>query len=117
MLVLISIRSLQPVPESSCPTKINFTLSSIVVPTPIFHLHFPKVTSRSQMVHAHEHGGVSHAHPGGDHGHTHEVLDGPGSYLGREMPIVEGRDWRERAFTIGIGGYGLHVRQLTKWQG
>lgn len=21
------------------------------------------------------------------------------------MPIVEGRDWNERAFTVGIGGY------------
>ena len=30
---------------------------------------------------------------------------GPGSFLGREMPIVEGRDWKERAFTVGIGGY------------
>ena len=25
----------------------------------------------------------------------------------REMPIVEGRDWHDRAFTIGIGGYGM----------
>ena len=55
--------------------------------------------------HDHAHDGVSHSHPGGDHGHTHEVLDGPGSYLGRDMPTFEGRDWNERAFTIGIGGY------------
>lgn len=49
----------------------------------------------------------SHSHDQAaiDHGHTHEILDGPGSYLGREMPIIEGRDWEERAFTIGIGGY------------
>jgi len=60
------------------------------------------------MSHTHAHDGVSHAHadiPTVDHGHSHEILDGPGSYLGREMPIVEGRNWAERAFTIGIGGY------------
>ena len=50
--------------------------------------------------------GHDHAHdaPGGDHGHTHEQYNGPGSYMGREMPIIEGRNWNERAFTIGIGG-------------
>jgi urease accessory protein len=64
------------------------------------------------MSHSHD-GGVSHSHShdGGfnaqEHGHSHEILDGPGSYLGREMPIVEGRDWSDRAFTIGIGGYVL----------
>lgn len=61
------------------------------------------------MAHAHSHDGVSHSHDDGfnaqEHGHSHEILDGPGSYLGREMPIVEGRDWSERAFTIGIGGF------------
>jgi urease accessory protein len=56
--------------------------------------------------HSHDNGDHSHSHDGVDaHGHTHEILDGPGSYLGREMPIVEGRNWSERAFTIGIGGY------------
>ena len=56
--------------------------------------------------HSHSHeGGHGYTHAGVDHGHTHEILDGPGSYLGREMPIVEGRDWMERAFTVGIGGY------------
>jgi urease accessory protein len=49
--------------------------------------------------HSHDHG-VSAA----EHGHSHEILDGPGSFLGREMPIIEGRDWKERAFTVGIGG-------------
>lgn len=59
---------------------------------------------------SHNHDGVAHAHAhdgglnGQDHGHTHEILIGPGSYLGREMPIVEGRQWAGRAFTIGIGG-------------
>ncbi|KAI0009318.1 CobW/HypB/UreG, nucleotide-binding domain-containing protein [Xylariaceae sp. FL0662B] len=61
------------------------------------------------MAHTHSHDGVtSHSHDGGfsaaEHGHSHEILDGPGSFLGREMPIVEGRNWHERAFTIGIGG-------------
>ncbi|KAI9774181.1 MAG: hypothetical protein M1839_001883 [Geoglossum umbratile] len=54
------------------------------------------------MSHTHEVGGIGHSHA--DHGHTHEILDGPGSYIGREMPIIEGRDWNERAFTVGIGG-------------
>lgn len=60
------------------------------------------------MAHTHSHDGVGgHSHDGfsaAEHGHSHEILDGPGSYLGREMPIVEGRSWPERAFTIGIGG-------------
>ncbi len=59
----------------------------------------------------HSHDGINF-HAGHDtpfsaaeHGHSHEILDGPGSYLGREMPIVEGRNWEDRAFTVGIGGY------------
>lgn len=65
--------------------------------------------------HTHSHDGRSHshshahAHDGGTHGHSHEILDGPGSYLNREMPLIEGRDWKERAFTIGIGGLVLSV--------
>lgn len=57
---------------------------------------------------SHDHG-VSHSHddPFNGHGHSHEILDGPGSYLQREMPLIEGRDWRDRAFTIGIGGYNF----------
>ena len=59
--------------------------------------------------HSHSHdGGVAHAHShDGLAPHTHETLYGPGSYTQREMPIVEGRDWHDRAFTIGIGGYDL----------
>jgi urease accessory protein len=56
----------------------------------------------------HTHDGIhfhdSHDQAPADHGHSHEVLDGPGSYMGREMPIIDGRDWSERAFTVGIGG-------------
>ena len=61
------------------------------------------------MAHSHDNGLTSHSHPTGDfnaaeHGHSHEILDGPGSYTLREMPLSEGRDWEDRAFTIGIGG-------------
>jgi urease accessory protein len=61
------------------------------------------------MSHSHSHDDFSdhphsHSDPNGDHGHSHEILDGPGSWANREMPIIEGRDWKERAFTVGIGG-------------
>lgn len=74
------------------------------------------------MSHSHSHDGAphSHSHDGGfnaqEHGHSHEILDGPGSYLGREMPIVEGRDWSDRAFTIGIGGF-VHPPTHTRSRG
>ena len=63
---------------------------------------------------SHSHDGIdahSHSHEfnAAEHGHSHEILDGPGSYMDREMPIVEGRDWTERAFTVGIGGYAPHL--------
>jgi urease accessory protein len=45
-----------------------------------------------------------HSHDLRDHGHDHEILDGPGSYLAREPPIIDDRNWSERAFTVGIGG-------------
>lgn len=64
----------------------------------------------------------SHDHPGFDaaeHGHSHEILDGPGSYMGREMPLIEGRDWRDRAFTVGIGGYApcdqFYLQRTQEW--
>ena len=53
--------------------------------------------------HFHDHSAFNAA----EHGHSHEILDGPGSYMGREMPLIEGRDWNDRAFTVGIGGYAL----------
>jgi urease accessory protein len=54
------------------------------------------------MAHSHSH---SHSHDNiADHGHSHEILHGPGSYLNREQPLIEDRDWNDRAFTIGIGG-------------
>jgi urease accessory protein len=60
------------------------------------------------MAHSHSHdGGIDHSHddPFNGHGHSHDILDGPGSYVNRAMPLIEGRDWNDRAFTIGIGGY------------
>lgn len=69
------------------------------------------------MAQTHSHDGVQthshdHAMSAVEHGHTHEILDGPGSYMGREMPIIEGRDWNERAFTVGIGGYAVILSGL-----
>ncbi|KAH9820051.1 CobW/HypB/UreG, nucleotide-binding domain-containing protein [Melampsora americana] len=47
----------------------------------------------------------SHSHDHSiDHGHTHEHLNHPGKFTERDLPNYEGRDWIERAFTIGIGG-------------
>jgi urease accessory protein len=41
-----------------------------------------------------------HHHP---HDHDHDRTDeGPGTFVGRDRPIA--RDFRERAFTVGIGG-------------
>ncbi|KAH9461773.1 hypothetical protein Pst134EB_005694 [Puccinia striiformis f. sp. tritici] len=53
--------------------------------------------------HSHQHSSDIHdrAH---DHGHSHEHLDHPGKFLERDLPDFTGRDWTERAFTIGIGG-------------
>ncbi len=50
--------------------------------------------------HSHSH---SHSHDhGNDHGHTHEHLDHPGHFDERELPLD--RDFKRRAFTIGVGG-------------
>jgi urease accessory protein len=42
---------------------------------------------------------LPHDHP---HPHVHEEPDGPGTFHERTAPLV--RDYRSRAFTIGIGG-------------
>ena len=63
----------------------------------------------------HSHDGlISHSHLDPsvvEHGHSHEILDGPGSYIAREMPLDEGRDWTDRAFTVGIGGYATPTKR------
>ena len=43
---------------------------------------------------------MSHHHHG--NGHTHEHLDHPGHFHERELPLD--RDFKRRAFTVGIGG-------------
>jgi len=43
-----------------------------------------------------------HFHEHGSDRHTHEHLDHPGSFHNRERPL--GRDFSQRAFTVGIGG-------------
>ncbi|XP_072175027.1 urease accessory protein UreG-like isoform X1 [Diadema setosum] len=55
-------------------------------------------------------GGISGASPAGhshdhgqEHGHTHEHLDNAGFFINREMPLSRA-DWKQRAFTVGIGG-------------
>ncbi|RHZ72450.1 hypothetical protein Glove_242g119 [Diversispora epigaea] len=58
--------------------------------------------SSSNKVDSHFHG--EHAHSHDQHGHTHEQLDNPGKYTEREKPLFERRNWKERAFTVGIGG-------------
>ena len=64
--------------------------------------------SHGNHTHTHEGGGShSHSRGGGDHGHTHEHWPNAGSYVNREQPIHVGRDWKDRAFTVGIGGYSL----------
>ncbi|CAB4383038.1 unnamed protein product [Rhizophagus irregularis] len=56
-------------------------------------------SSATGSVHGH-----GHDHGVGEHGHTHEQLDNPGKYTEREPPKYEKRNWKERAFTVGIGG-------------
>lgn len=46
----------------------------------------------------------THSHSHDQHGHSHEQLDNPGKYAEREKPLFERRNWKERAFTVGIGG-------------
>src|SRR5438477_6911997 len=48
---------------------------------------------------AHNH---THSHDHGPHGHTHEQMDHPGHFHGRDLPLQ--RDFSERAFTVGVGG-------------
>jgi len=80
---------------------------------PSTFIHDPILSSTGMMAaatatHSHDgHAPHSHSHElnAAEHGHSHEILDGPGSYTSREMPIIAGRDWNERAFTVGIGGY------------
>ncbi|KAI9104842.1 urease accessory protein ureG [Phlyctochytrium arcticum] len=65
-------------------------------------VHHPSYTSGGVAAATHDH---SHSHSGGgDHGHTHEHMESPGKYLDRDAPLHAARNWKERAFTVGIGG-------------
>lgn len=56
-------------------------------------------TGAHAHAHSHDHGGHSH-----EHGHSHEILENAGSYTLRDLPDYGARDFKGRAFTIGIGG-------------
>jgi urease accessory protein len=43
-----------------------------------------------------------HFHSPGGNGHTHEHADTPGHFHDRDLPLD--RDFKQRAFTVGIGG-------------
>ena len=45
----------------------------------------------------------NHDHDHGAHGHTHEHMDHAGLFHERCMPATN-RDFRQRAFTVGVGG-------------
>lgn len=65
------------------------------------------------MSHTHDHHHPHDHSDGHDHGHTHEVMEHPGHYDEREVPLH--RDFSKRAFTIGIGGpVGSGKTALTK---
>ncbi|GMH47932.1 hypothetical protein TrVE_jg9867 [Triparma verrucosa] len=53
--------------------------------------------------HSCEDHGHSHEH---DHGHSHEHMEHPGNFDERDTKVkkVKGRDFKERAFTVGLGG-------------
>mmetsp|Transcript_42875 Transcript_42875/g.101898 ORF Transcript_42875/g.101898 Transcript_42875/m.101898 type:complete len:271 (-) Transcript_42875:244-1056(-) len=54
--------------------------------------------------HSHENGD-GHAHGNGHaHGHTHEHMDDAGAFDERDLPGTEKRNFKERSFTVGIGG-------------
>lgn len=80
----------------------------------------------AQPSHTHDHGGISHSHGLGEHGHTHEILDHPGTlffpfincsnqtfvlgkFAERDLPDYSNRNFDERGFTVGIGGFAISV--------
>ncbi|CAO1628200.1 unnamed protein product [Jaminaea pallidilutea] len=58
---------------------------------------------------AHFHDGQSHthshSHDGAEaHGHSHPKMDNPGFFHERDLPDYSKRNWKERSFSIGLGG-------------
>ena len=43
-----------------------------------------------------------HFHPPDSNGHAHDHADHPGHFHERELPLD--RDFKQRAFTVGVGG-------------
>ncbi len=76
---------------SSYPDKPEFEKSENHHTHDGIHFH----SHENSREHSDEH---SHSHP-----HHHEHLDKPGDFVNRD-PMLTGRNFSERAFTIGIGG-------------
>ncbi|AFR92807.1 urease accessory protein UreG [Cryptococcus neoformans] len=79
------------------------------------HAHHHHTPSGASSAISHTHDNMPHDHgqfhdhgPGlwtpEEHGHTHEHLEHAGKFAERDMPDYTGRNWTERAFTVGIGG-------------
>ncbi|KZS86951.1 urease accessory protein ureG [Sistotremastrum niveocremeum HHB9708] len=70
-----------------------------------FTNQLPADSNGSAHVHSHADGGLSHSHdPALPHGHTHEHLEHAGKFSERDLPDYSHRNWKERGFTVGIGG-------------
>lgn len=67
-----------------------------------FSIHAPSYAKEAapatENLHSHTHEHGNHH----DHGHTHDIMETPGSFSARQQPLK--RNYKERAFTIGIGG-------------
>lgn len=59
-------------------------------------------------------GGHTHTHDANEHGHTHEVMEHAGKFGERDIPNYTHRNWNERAFTVGIGGYVALLTQAGR---
>lgn len=82
---------------SVCDIKLG-TSASGQAPSSTPHTH------DGAPAHSHSHEHSHSAAPGGDHGHTHEIMDHPGKFGERDLPDFSRRNWEERAFTVGHGG-------------
>jgi len=54
--------------------------------------------------HTHDHDAGAGPFTLAEHGHTHEHYEHAGKFAERDLPDWSGRDFKERGFTIGIGG-------------
>ena len=67
-------------------------------------LHAHENDQQAAGEHTHRHGELEHSHPPGEaeHGHRHREMEHAGFFSERDAPLA--RDYRARAFTVGIGG-------------